>query len=94
MLSFVAGWLAGWVIVWHGKNFNVAIFSKTLNVINVKHCMMVVLIELYLLIPPFGDLDHISKSHQCQTDLTQNFMFLSYKLKLNRIVQYINLIGL
>ena len=32
------------------KSFNVAIFSKTINVINVKLCMMVLFIELYLLI--------------------------------------------
>ena len=31
-----------------GKNFNVAIFSDTINMIHVKLCMMVVLIELYL----------------------------------------------
>ena len=30
-----------------GKNFNVAIFSDTINMINVKLCMMVVLIEFY-----------------------------------------------
>ena len=30
-----------------GKNFNVVIFSNTVNMINVKLCMMVVLIELY-----------------------------------------------
>ena len=30
-----------------GKNFNVAIFSDTINIINVKLCMMIVLIELY-----------------------------------------------
>ena len=34
-----------------GKNFNVAIFSDTINMINVKSCMMVVLLELYTFIP-------------------------------------------
>ena len=34
-----------------GKNFNVAIFSDTIIMINVKLCMMVVLIELYPFIP-------------------------------------------
>ena len=34
-----------------GKNFNIVIFSNTINMITVKVCMMVVLIELYLLIP-------------------------------------------
>ena len=32
------------------KNLNVGIFSVTINVINVKHCMMVLYIELYLFI--------------------------------------------
>ena len=34
-----------------GKNVNVAIFSNTINMINVKHCMVVVLTELYPFIP-------------------------------------------
>ena len=33
------------------KNFNVAIFSYTIKVINVKLCMMVLFIELYTFIP-------------------------------------------
>ena len=33
------------------KNFNIAIFSDSINMINVKLCMMVVLVELYPLIP-------------------------------------------
>ena len=33
------------------KNFNVAIFSNTVNMINVKLCMMVMLIKLYPFIP-------------------------------------------
>ena len=33
------------------KKINVAVFSDTINVINVKLCMMVVLIELYPFIP-------------------------------------------
>ena len=32
------------------ENFNVGIFSETSNEINVKLCMMVVLIDLYLFI--------------------------------------------
>ena len=32
------------------ENFNIGIFSDTLKVINVKFCMMVIHIELYLLI--------------------------------------------
>ena len=33
------------------ENFNIWIFSDTINVINVKLCMMVLFIELYLFIP-------------------------------------------
>ena len=32
------------------ENFNIEIFSDTINVINVKLCMMVLHVELYLLI--------------------------------------------
>ena len=39
------------VIFWRGKNFNVAIFSDTINVINVKLYMMILLSVLYLFIP-------------------------------------------
>ena len=41
---------AGLIIVWHGENFNVAIFSAAVKVINVKLCMMVLLVELYVFI--------------------------------------------
>ena len=34
-----------------GKNINVAIFSDTVNMINVKLCMMVVITELQQFIP-------------------------------------------
>ena len=33
------------------ENFNIGIFSDIMNVINIKLCMMVLLIELYLFIP-------------------------------------------
>ena len=69
---------ASWVIVWHGKNFNVAIFLDTINVINVKLCLMVLLIELYL---PFdtasNDFNPISRSQQCQLFSNDIFLFLS-----------------
>ena len=35
------------------ENFNIGIYSDTINVINVKLCMMVLHIELYLFIPLF-----------------------------------------
>ena len=33
------------------ENLNISIYSDTVNVINVKLCMMALLIELYLFIP-------------------------------------------
>ena len=33
------------------ENFNIRIFSDTINVVNIKLCIMVLLIELYLFIP-------------------------------------------
>ena len=44
-LSILASWLA-----WH-KNLNIPVFSDTINVISVKLCTMVLLIDLYLFIP-------------------------------------------
>ena len=35
----------------HVENFNIGIYSDSINVLNVKICMMVLLIELYLFIP-------------------------------------------
>ena len=63
------------MIVWCGKNFNAVIFSDTINVINVKLCMMVLLSELYLFISLSVIFDHISTSQKCQTVLTAKFMF-------------------
>ena len=60
----------------HGKNFNVAIFLDTVNMVNVKLCMMVVLTELYPFMP-LCDPDSISKSQQGQTVLMEHFMFFS-----------------
>ena len=45
------------------QNFNTGIFPSTINVINVKLCLMALLIELHLFIP--HDHDRISKSQQC-----------------------------
>ena len=59
-----------------GKNFNVAIFSDTINMINVKICMVVIFIELYPFKPLLVTLT-ISRSQQCQTVLTENFICLS-----------------
>ena len=35
------------------ENFNTGIYSDTINVINLKLCMMVLLIELYLFVEQF-----------------------------------------
>ena len=39
------------------ENFNIGIYSDTINIINVKLCMMVLLSD---------DLDHILRSQVCQ----------------------------
>ena len=54
---FLVGQVSGLV-----ENFNIGIFSDTINVINIKLSMMVLHIEFYL---------------QCQTILTENVIFLS-----------------
>ena len=61
---------------WH-INFNVVIFSDTVNVICVNLCTVVVLIELYLFILLSVTLTIIiSKSQQCQTVFIENVSFL------------------
>ena len=42
------------------ENFNTGIVSNTINVKNVELCMMVPLIELYLIVALFINVDHIS----------------------------------
>ena len=59
------------------KNVDVTIFSDVINMIIVKLCMMVVLFKLYPFIATFSDLECISRSQQCQTVLTEKFMFVS-----------------
>ena len=44
--------LAGWRSVQSGKNFNVKIFLHTITLMNVKLCIVVLLIEPYLFISP------------------------------------------
>ena len=45
------------------ENINIGIYSDTINVVNVRLCMMALLIELYLFIPL--SVNHISRSQQC-----------------------------
>ena len=68
--------LVGQTVVWHGKNFNVAICLDITNVINVKLCMMVLLIELYLFIPLSVTLTTF-QSHRNVKCLTENVILLS-----------------
>ena len=58
------------------KNCNIEIFSDTINVISVKLCMMILLVELYLLIP-FNVLDLISRLQHCRAVLSEHFLFIS-----------------
>ena len=69
------------MIVWHGENFNIGIFSDTIDVINVKLCMMVLLIELYLFIPLSMTLATFQGA--TVTALTDNVFSYPIKLKLH-----------
>ena len=59
-----------------GNNFNVAIFSDTINTINVKLCMMVVLTELY----PFIPLSVVLIVFQGHSNVSNSFNLKSYVL--------------
>ena len=57
------------------NNFNLAVFLDTVNMINIKLCIMVVLTEPYPLIPLSVTLMYFKVL--CQTVLTETFIFLS-----------------
>ena len=59
------------------ENSNSGIFSDTVNIINVKLCMMVLYIKLLPVHKTFSDLDIILRSQQCQIVLPEKFMFLT-----------------
>ena len=61
---FLNGQMSGLV-----KHFNTGIFSNTINVINVKLCMTVLHLQLYLFITVTG-LDIVSRSEQCKAVFT------------------------
>ena len=63
-----ACWLSG-----VAKKINIVIFSDTINVINVKLCMMLLLIELYLFIlfSVMLTVELISRTQQCLTLLIE-----------------------
>ena len=75
-------------VSWLAEEFNVWISSDTINVIKVQLCMIVLLIELYLIITTFCDIGHIS-SHSNNVEQFQLKFVCSYpiRLKLCRIVK-------
>ena len=83
MLGHLAGQVSS-----RGKNFNNAIFSDTIYVINVKLCMMVLFIKLYLCIP-LSVTFTIFQGHSSVNQFPLKFL-CSYliKLKFDRIVLY------
>ena len=72
------------------RNFNIVMYSSTINVINVKLCMMVLPIELYLFTPISLTLV-IFQIHRNVELFTQKIL-CSYPitLKLCRIAQQVN----
>ena len=58
-----------------GKNFNIAICINTINMINVKLGMVVVLIELYPFMP-FSVTLIVCQGHSGLNSLAENCMFL------------------
>ena len=80
---FFVGQVSGLV-----RGFNIWIFTDTINVINVKLCMMVLLIELYLFIPLQWPLLYF-KVTAMLNNCNWKFILHSYpiKLKLCRIVK-------
>ena len=71
-----AGCPTGQTIVWHDKIFAIANFSDTINVINVKFCVLVLLLELFLFIPFHWPWPYL-KVTEVSTVFTENFMLLS-----------------
>ena len=63
-----------------GKNFHIAIFLDSVNVINVKICLMIVLTELYPFIPLSVTLI-VSRSHWCPRVLIESYLCLSNELE-------------
>ena len=65
------------------KCVNTANFSNTIDVVNVKLCMKVLLfVDPLPVHTTFHDLDNISGSQQCQTVLTKNACPYPVKMKL------------
>ena len=58
------------------KNVDIGILSDTIKVLNIKLCMIVRQIELYLFLH-FSEFHIIFQVHSSVTVLTEHFMFLS-----------------
>ena len=59
------------------KNFNIETFSDTIDVKNVKLCIMILLIELYLFIPLSVTLTFLQGYSSVKQFELKMFMFLS-----------------
>ena len=64
------------------KNFNIAVFSDTIIVINVQVCMMVLLTELYLFIPLSVTLTVFQGRTNVEQFSLKILCFYPFKLKL------------
>ena len=65
----------------HSQELNIGIFSDTINVVNVKLCMMILLIELHLFIPPSMTLT-IFQGHSTEQCWLLLDILCSYLIKL------------
>ena len=59
------------------ENFFIGIFSYIIDAINVKLCMMVLLVELYLFIPLSVTFTIFQEHSIVKRILTENFVFIS-----------------
>ena len=73
-------------VAWHIENFNIGIFSDTIDAINVKLCVMVLRIELYLFISLSVTLTLFQGHSSVKLKISCSYLI---KLKLCRIVKYI-----
>ena len=74
------------------ENFNTEIFSDTINVTNVKRCMIVLLIELYVLIPFSVTLTVFQCHGSVKQFQLKTLYFYLIKSKLCRILKHVTYI--
>ena len=79
---FFAGQVSGLL-----ENFNIKIYPDTINVINVNLCMMLVLIELYVLMPLSMTLTIFQGHSNIEQFKLKSVCSDPVKLKLYRIVK-------